>query len=134
MKVDQKLVDAALDFLNKRFPNETEGGVVAMYTDTGKILLSTYAECPNEGAGLCHETGSICEAHKLNEKITATVCLNRDTGKKPVITPPCGICQERLAFWGMDVSVAVPEDNDYTKWKAITLDELHPYYWGNYYL
>jgi cytidine deaminase len=122
MKVDQKLVDAALTFLDKRHPDKTEGGVAAMYTETGKILLSTYAETPNEGAGLCHETGAICEAHKLNERIAATVCVSRLVGAEPIFLPPCGMCQERLAFWGSDVSAAVPKNvTTPTEWKAVTL-------------
>ena len=132
MQVDKKLYDAALKFLNKRFPNKTEdGGVAAMYTESGKILLSTYAESPNDGAGLCHETGSICEAHKLNEKIAATICLSRAEGKV-IVLPPCGICQERLAYWGQEISVAVPKKEDPTKYIVLKLSDIQPYYWGNY--
>ena len=68
MKLDQRLVDAAIEFIKSRFPTIDQwSGAAAMYSATGKIFTSTYVECPNDGAGLCHETGSICEAHKLRE-------------------------------------------------------------------
>lgn len=131
MKVDKKLYESAVKFLNERFPNKTEGGVAAMYTNTGKILLSTYADSPNDGACLCYETGAICEAHKLNEKITATICLSREENKEPVVLTPCGICQERLAYWGLDISVAVPKKGNSTEYMVVKLSEVQPYYWRN---
>lgn len=133
MQVDKSLYDAALSFLNQRFPNGSEGGVAAMYTETGKVLLSTYAHSPNDAASLCHETGSICEAHKLNEKVSATICLSREKNKDPIILPPCGICQERLAYWGSDISIAVPDKSDPTKYSVCKLSDLQPYYWRNYF-
>jgi cytidine deaminase len=58
----------------------------------------------------CHETGAICEAYKLHEAVTASVCVSREDGLSPfVILPPCGICCDRLAFWGGDVEVAIPQ-------------------------
>ncbi len=129
MKVDKKLYNAALKFLNERFPNNGEGGVATMYTNTGKILLSTYADSPNCAACLCYETGAICEAHKLNEKITATICLSREKNKKPIVLTPCGICQERLAFWGLDISIAVPKKENSTEYMVLKLSEIQPHYW-----
>ena len=104
-----------------------------MYTDQGNLLISTYAESPNVGAGLCHETGSICEAHKLGEKIVASVCVGRDLDGKFDIIAPCGICQERLWFWGENVEVAIPDENDTTKWVRKTLSEVSPHYWNGPY-
>jgi cytidine deaminase len=131
MRVDQRLVQAALDFLENRFPGEKNRGCAAMYTDTGRILLSTYFESLNESACLCHETGAICEAYKLNEKVTATLCIDSADGAIPIFLPPCAICQERLAYWGRDISVAVPKKNDPTEYEIVTLADVQPHYWGN---
>lgn len=42
---------------------------------------------------------------------------------------PCGICQERLAFWGDAVQVAVPHEDDPTRWESKSLKEVQPYSW-----
>lgn len=100
MKLDQALVDAAIDLLERRFPM-AEGIAAAMYTDDGQILTSVVFQPEWGGGGLCAETGAICEAVKLEKRITASVCVSRLSGDSPiVILTPCGICQERLFHWG----------------------------------
>jgi cytidine deaminase len=135
VKLDQKLIDAAIDFIKNRFPTVGDwDGAAAMYTRSGKILTSTYVESPNVGTGLCNETGCICEAHKLNEKITASVCVGRSpTGEFEIVTP-CGVCQERLFFWGPEVEVAVPDPRNHQKWLSKKLLEVQPFYWNNTFL
>ena len=129
MKIDQALVDAAVDLLEKRFP-AAEGLAAAMYTNEGQILTSVVFDPEWGGGGLCAETGAICEAVKLNKRITASVCVSRLSGESPiVILTPCGICQERLFHWGDQVEVATPDPDDARKWVAKTLDEVQPYYW-----
>lgn len=135
MRPDQKLVDAAIALVQSRYPEwQVWEGAAAMYTASGKILTSTYAESPNEGAGLCHETGAICEAHKLGERLTATVCVTRAEDGSFHILAPCGICQERLWFWGVDVAAAVPVEGQPQRWQTRTLDQLQPHYWRKPYL
>jgi cytidine deaminase len=131
MRLDQALVDAAIELAETRWP-AGESGAAAMYTEDGRILTSVFAESPNDAAGLCHETGAICEAHKLGVAVTASVCVARYTENDPfVILTACGICQERLAFWGGDVEIAVPDPSDPTRWRAKRLREVQPYYWLN---
>src|SRR5262245_48100754 len=129
MRLDQRLVDAAIDFTNRRFPGQAPEGAAAMYTEDGEILISTAIEVVNESVALCHETGAICEAYAKNKKITATVCVWRDQAGSFLIIGPCGVCQERLWYWGGDIEVAVPLDHDNTKWRAVPLREMDPYYW-----
>ena len=57
MKLDQTLVDAAVDLLDKRFPT-AEGIAAAMYTDDGQILTSVVFQPEWGGGGLCAETGA----------------------------------------------------------------------------
>lgn len=131
MNLDQHLVDAARELLERRFPGE-EGIAAAMYTEDGPILTSVFFE-PEWGSGmLCAETGAICEAEKQNKRVTASVCVSRLSGTDLiVILTPCGICQERLFHWGGKLEVAVPEPADPTRWMVKTLDEVQPFYWVN---
>ena len=131
MGLDQGLVNAARELLESRFP-AAEGIAAAMRTNDRDILTSVFFE-PEWGSGiLCAETGAICEAEKLNRRVTASVCVSRLSGTDPVvILTPCGICQERLFHWGGDLEVAVPDPADPTRWMAKTLNEVQPYYWVN---
>lgn len=134
MKLDQALVDAALAVAAARWPDR-DGGAAALSTASGRILTSVFAESPNQSASLCHETGAICEAHKLGDPVTASVCVDQEDAASPfVILPPCGICCERLAFWGPDVEVAVPNQIDPAKWQMRKLRDVLPYYWGSQYV
>ena len=112
VRLDQSLVDAARELLERRFPGE-EGIAEAMYTADGAVLTSVFFE-PEWGSGmLCAETGAICEAEKLGKRVAASVCVSRLSGEDPMlILTPCGICQERLFHWGPDVEVAVPDPMD----------------------
>ena len=131
MQLDQKLVDAAIAQLEERFPGE-EGIAAAMYTAGGQILTSVFFQPEWGGGGLCAETGALLEAHRLNQRVIAAVCVSRLSGENPiVILTPCGICQERLFHWGDEVEVAVPDQADPTKWVAKSLKEVQPYYWVN---
>jgi len=73
-----------------------------MYTEDGRILTSVSPDVINASTELCIETGAILEAHKLNEKVTHSLCLVRDdeNSKFKVLTP-CGVYQERLFYWGV---------------------------------
>jgi cytidine deaminase len=131
MRIDQQLVDAAIEQALKRFP-EGYAGAAALYTEDGAILTSVCFDSPNECANLCHETGAICEANRLELKVTASVCVSRSEPGEPfIILTPCGICQERLALWGNAVEVAVPNLQDPTQWEVKTLRQVQPHYWGN---
>lgn len=129
MRLDQRLVNAATEFLNQRFPSKPWAGVAAMYTDCGTILISTAPDTVNSSVDLCHETGAICEAFKLGKSIVASVCISQDDKGNIHFLTPCGVCQERLFFWGDQIEVAVPDAGDSTHWQMKLLSELQPYYW-----
>jgi cytidine deaminase len=129
MKLDQALVNSAINFIACRFSDKKWVGAAAMYTDDGQILISTAPETINESVSLCHETGAICEAYKLGKRVTASVCVSYDDAGKIHILTPCGVCQERLMYWGEDVEVAVPQTDDSTRWLSKTLKEVQPFYW-----
>ena len=126
LHLDQRLINAAIDFVQRRFPGEPRAGAAAMYAEDGEILISTAPEVVNDSVALCHEVGAMCEAYAKNKKIVATVCVSRTEDGRFIILPACGVCQERLWYWGGNIEVAVPLDDDSTKWKAVTLAEDGP--------
>jgi cytidine deaminase len=133
-RVDQRLVDAAIAYVTKRFPDQLWAGAAAMYTEDGEMLISTAIAVVNEQVSLCHEVGAICEAYAKDKKIVATVCVTRDEQGRFRILPACGVCQERLWYWGGDIEVAVPAENDATKWESVTLADMTPHYWRKQFL
>lgn len=130
MKLDQRLVDAALDQLNTRWPQASQAVAAAMYLDNGDILTSVSLDNFNAAATLCAETGALCQAYTLDRRVTASVCVSQEDGGVVRVLAPCGICQERLALWGPDVQVAVADDAAACGWTTRTLVELNPFYWG----
>lgn len=103
-----------------------------MYTSDGEILTSVAPEVINASTELCMETGAILEAHKLNTKITHSLCIARDNENEEFkVLSPCGVCQERLFYWGSDVKVAVTKPDNQLLFKS--LEEVQPYHWTKAY-
>ena len=129
--VDQRLVDAAVELMNRRWPVGEQGGAAALYLDDGEILTSVCLDNINAGVVLCHEVGAMCQAYTLDRKVVASVCVGRDEGSSAVhIYAPCGICQERLALWGPDLHVGVADASTAQGWSSKALREVNPYYWA----
>ncbi|SEA91937.1 cytidine deaminase [Thalassobacillus cyri] len=132
MDIEQKLYQAAKELLEKRYPTGW-GGAAAMYTNKGEILTSVAPEVINALTELCIETGAILEAHKFNTKITHSICIVReDENEELKVLTPCGVCQERLMYWGRDVKVAVTSNGE-TALLFKTLEEVQPYHWSKAY-
>jgi cytidine deaminase len=129
MDVDQHLVDNIIAFIEERFPSGEAEGAAGMYTASGRLIVSTAPDTLNDTVSLCHETGCLCEAYTLNEQVTASACVYRERPGRYLIFAPCGVCQERLFLYGPNVSVAVADDSDPTRWIAKKLHELQPHYW-----
>ncbi len=131
MYLDDHLIEAAISQAKARFPTGPSGAA-ALYLADGRILTSVCFDSPNEKVNLCHETGAICEAYRLNLSVKASVCVGRLSEHEHFnILTPCGVCQERLAVWGLDVEVAVPVLGSPHKWQSKTLREVQPFYWRN---
>ncbi len=128
MNIENEMFEKALDFLNKRYGDNKAGGVAVLRVESGDYLVSVWPEVNNSSADLCAEVGAICEAHKLNEKVTHSLCLCRQKDNEPYeILTPCGICQERLFYWGKEVKCAISTKDNSIVFK--TLEEIQPYYW-----
>ena len=130
MNIEKEMFNKAVEFLEERYGKDKAGGVAVLRIENGEYLISVWPECYNASAGLCAETGAICEAHKLNKKVTHSLCVCRQKdGENYEILSPCGICQERLFYWGKDVKCAISTNDNRVLFK--TLEELQPYYWLN---
>ena len=130
MNIEKEMFNKAVEFLEERYGKDKAGGVAVLRIENGEYLISVWPECYNSSANLCAETGAICEAHKLNKKVTHFLCVCRQKdGENYEILSPCGICQERLFYWGKDVKCAISTNDNRVLFK--TLEELQPYYWLN---
>ena len=118
----------AQELIISRYPTGW-GGAAAIATNSGKILTSIAPDTKNDALSLCMEVGALLEAHKLNEKVTHSLCIYRKNEKSEfIVLSPCGICQERLVHWGGDVSVAITNPDNKLIFKPIR--ELQPYHWS----
>jgi cytidine deaminase len=127
--IEQEMYHRAIKFIPERYPKGW-GGVAIIYTADDQYLSSVAIETANSSVILCIETGAMAEAHKYNTRVTHCLCVVRDDENSPFkILSPCGVCQERLRFWGIDVKVGVTtQDNSL---KFVSLKELQPYHWTN---
>lgn len=129
--VERKMYLKALELIEKRYPAGW-GGAGVIRTAADNYYTSVSIETANASAVVCIELGAMLEAHKYNEKVTHCMCLVRENEKsKPKVLTPCGICQERLRYWGEDVQVAVTSDENEIKF--VQLKELQPYHWTKAY-
>ncbi len=126
--IEQRLYAAAAQLINQRYPTGW-GGAAAMRTASGKILTSVAPNVKNDALNVCMELGAYLEAQKLNEAVTHSLCLCREDENSPLlILSPCGICQERLAFYGGDVRVGISSAQNTLTFK--TIRQLMPYHWS----
>ncbi|WP_434764061.1 cytidine deaminase [Vibrio fortis] len=126
--IEKELYQAAVELVNKRYPVGW-GGAAAVRTESGKILTSIAPDTKNDALSLCMEVGAYLEAHKLNERVTHSLCLCRENENDEfLILSPCGVCQERLVHWGGDVKAAITTPENTLVFK--TIRELMPYHWS----
>lgn len=128
MDFENKLYKEVTELIKQKYPTGW-GGAAAMGLEDGTIVTSVAPDIINASTELCMETGSILEAHKLSKKVTHSICIVRDDEKSAFkVLSPCGICQERLFYWGPNVKVAVTLPGEDIVFK--TLSEVQPYHWS----
>ena len=129
--VEKEMYRQAVELIEKRYPTGW-GGAGVVHTAQGHYFTSVSIDTANNSAVLCIETGAMLEAHKYNEKVTHCMCLVRDDENSPYqVLSPCGICQERLRYWGEDVQVAVTAKEQ--ELLFVPLSVLQPYHWTKAY-
>jgi cytidine deaminase len=122
-------VAACRALIDMRYPGDGDHGAAAMLLADGTILTGTSPEAVNPSVEVCHEVEPYCGAHRLNQRIIASVCLHRQPDRRVVVLSPCGVCRERLAVHGPDVLVAVAGRRDHTEVVWRRLKEVLPDYW-----
>ena len=126
-EIEQKMFDIAVALINKRYPKGW-GGAGIIRNEEDMYFTSVWLDNINESVSICIETGAMCEAHKHNKRVTHSLCIVRnDENSKYEILSPCGVCQERLRFWGDNVMVGVTTPDNILKFAP--LSELQPYHW-----
>jgi len=129
--IEQEMYRMATELITRRYPKGW-GGAAIIHTEDDRYLSSVAIETANSSVILCIETGAIAEAHKYNVKVTHCLCVIREDENSPFkILSPCGVCQERLRFWGTGVMVGVTTPENLVKF--VNLDELQPYHWTTAY-
>lgn len=130
-EIEREMYRLAVELIERRYPKGW-GGAGVVHTAAGHYFTSVSIETANASAILCIETGAMLEAHKYNERVTHCMCLVREDENAPFqVLSPCGICQERLRYWGEDVQVAVTTGTEEIKF--VELRELQPYHWTRAY-
>lgn len=129
--IENIMFQKAKELIEHRYPTGW-GGAAVIRTEKNHYFTSVAIETANASASLCIEVGAMCEAHKFNEKVTHCLCITRDDENSPYkVLSPCGICQERLRFWGTDVQVGVTSEQEEILF--VELKELQPYHWSKAY-
>lgn len=137
-RIEDELYRSAAELIEHRYPAGW-GGAAAMRLEgrgdtPSQIVTSVAIETANVAASLCIETGAMCEAMKRNLRITHTICLVRDSENDPfTVLSPCGICQERLRYWGNDIRCAVTDHTEDSRPLFVRLDDLQPHHWTQAY-
>ena len=130
-EIVQTMYRKATELIEQRYPTGW-GGAAVIHTAKDNYFTSVAIETANGSAVLCIEVGAMCEAHKYNEKVTHCLCVVRDDEHSDFkVLSPCGICQERLRYWGDDVQVGVTTEDG--KLHFVELKELQPYHWTRAY-
>lgn len=130
-EIEKKMYNMAVELIERRYPTGW-GGAGVVHTLNGNYYTSVSIDTANASAVLCIETGAMLEAHKYNEKVTHCMCLvRRDEKSQYQVLSPCGICQERLRYWGEDVQVAVTTKDKEVRF--VELKELQPFHWTKAY-
>ena len=128
MGVEQDLYQSATAVIETRYPVGW-GGAAAVRLASGDILTSVAPDTDLEALSVCMELGSLLEAHKRAQTVTHSICIYRnDELSDFCVLCPCGICQERLWFWGPDVLVGVTNPAHEVVFKPLRV--LQPYHWS----
>lgn len=129
--IEQEMYRRATELIQKRYPKGW-GGAAVVHSEDDQYFTSVSIETANSSVDLCIEVGAMCEAHKYNVRVTHCLCVVRDDENSTFkVLSPCGVCQERLRFWGVNVKVGVTTPDNILKF--VTLKELQPYHWTNAY-
>lgn len=128
MSIGNDLYEAATALAARRYPTGW-AGAAAVRLATGEIVTSIAPDVDLDVLSLCMEVGGMLEAHKRDEPLTHSLCVVRESEKEPFrVLSPCGVCQERLRFWGADVLVAITNAENALVFRRLL--DLQPHHWS----
>ena len=131
LAIEREMFRRAAALIERRYPSGW-GGAGVVRTEQGHYYTSVSIDTANASAVLCIETGAMLEAHKYNERVTHCLCIVRENEHAPFrVLSPCGICQERLRYWGAEVQVGVTAAAEPPLF--VPLKQLQPYHWTDAY-
>ena len=124
--IEQAMFRHAIELIEKRYPVGW-GSAAVVRTEDNRYFTSIWLDTINDSVNLCVEAGAMCEAYKHGTRVTHCVCVARSDENSPYrILSPCGVCQERLRFWGKQVMVGVTSSERLT---FVSLGEMQPHHW-----
>ncbi|MEJ7799477.1 MAG: hypothetical protein WKF60_03100 [Ilumatobacter sp.] len=111
---EQSLFQAAAALAKVQAAQDSDGvGVAAAaLTEDGTTLTGLWIDAMCNSACLCAETGPICDAHGTGRKLTASICVRWMESSGATVQAACGICQERLAFFGTGILIGVADNSE----------------------
>lgn len=124
------LHDAAVAIAKEQSQRDADGEGVgaAALTDAGETLTGVWIDAMVDSAWLCAETGPISEAHRTGRKLVASICVRWTPATDAAVLAACGICQERLAIFGPDLKIGLPDSAE-RGFRFETLAALRPFPW-----
>jgi len=128
MKIEAQLYSSAVKLIEQRY-SKGWGGAAAIRLATGEIVTSVAPDTELDVLSTCMELGGFLEAHKQNQAVTHSLCIFRENESASfTILSPCGVCQERLRYWGSGVLVAVTNPKNEVIFKP--LSNLQQHHWS----
>ncbi|WP_299346770.1 cytidine deaminase [uncultured Maritalea sp.] len=126
--LEKEIYAAAVSLIERRYPKGW-GGAAAVRLETGEIITSVSPDTELDVLSVCMELGGFLEAHKQDVPVTHSLCVFRESEDAPfTILSPCGVCQERLRFWGVNVLVAVTNSSNELLFRP--LSDLQHHHWS----
>lgn len=127
---EEALYEAALALAKDQGARSSDGEGVgaAALADDGATLTGVWIDAMCDSACLCAETGPICEAHATGRQLTASICVRWIDGSGPTVLAACGVCQERLVFFGTNLLVGVMDTSE-RGFRFVSLADLRPSPW-----
>lgn len=131
MTIGPQMYEAAVSLIKHRYPKGW-GGAASVRLTSGEVVTSVAPDTDLDVVSACMELGGFLEAHKQNLPVTHSLCIFRENEQAPFrFLSPCGVCQERLRFWGADVQVAVTNPGNELIFRSLA--ELQNYHWSDAY-
>lgn len=107
-QVDQEIIEAARDIMQKRYVNGKHHIGSAIRTKSGNLFVGVHLEATCGRIAVCGEAIAIGVAATAGDSDIAQIVAVTESGD---IVPPCGMCRELISDYAPDARVIL-ETND----------------------